>query len=67
VTVQEVRQDVDGSQPADSYIFFCGIINANHYVETGFVIHQGIRSTVGCWCVNDVMQTEMHTTEPLVP
>jgi exonuclease III len=36
VSVQEVRWDKDGSQPADDYTFFYGNGNAKHHSGTGF-------------------------------
>jgi hypothetical protein len=46
VTVQEVRWDEDGSQPADDYTFFCGNENTNHHLGTGFFVHKEISSAV---------------------
>jgi len=46
VAVQEVRWVEGGSQPADDYTFFYGNGNANHHLETSFLIHQGIRPAV---------------------
>jgi hypothetical protein len=36
VAIQEVRWDKGGNQLADRYVLFCGNVNANHHLGTGF-------------------------------
>jgi hypothetical protein len=72
VGVQEVRWDKDGTEPADNHTFFYGNRNADHHLEIGSFVHEGIISTVkreefvsnsipcvmlkGCW--HDIIYSE---------
>jgi hypothetical protein len=39
LAVQEVRLDRGGSEPAGEYTFFCGKVNENHELWTGFFLY----------------------------
>ena len=44
--VQEVNLEGNGTLESENYILFCGEGNANHQLETGFIVHRQIRSPV---------------------
>jgi hypothetical protein len=46
VSVQEVRPEKDGNEPADDYVFFCGNGATNHHLATDIFVHKGIVSAV---------------------
>jgi hypothetical protein len=45
-TLQEVRWDGSGTEPAGEYTFFYAKGKENHELGTGFIIYKGITSAV---------------------
>jgi len=46
MVIKEVRWNNSGSRPPDDYTFFYGNVNANHHLQTGFLVQKVIRSAV---------------------
>jgi hypothetical protein len=46
LAVQEFTWDSGGTEPAESYTFFYGNVNADHHLGTGYFVHKGNISSV---------------------